>query len=186
MKLAVDHKSVELKISPTKRVETWVYGTFQLRLGGSLIGDEHDNGVDLMGCINWLSDFIAKPRDRLVPELMVAPKEVVWQNIVVPVFESVTDVKYPDVFSRFHLSHLGMSAFDRVIIVMINDGKEQERYVWQQGEEPIQDFLAPIGSLEVAATEAITLFYEQMGKRPPFGLPPGTGQIINVVPASLG
>jgi hypothetical protein len=150
---------VAIEISIEQTIEPWVYGRLLLWLGGGSVGNHEDCGVDIEGCINWLSDFLMLPRDRCVPDLMLAPKDIVWRELVEPVFESVeADARYSDPFSRFHLSHLGMSAFDRVTLLLINDGKKNERYLWQQNKEVIMDYTAPLGSLEASAKEAILWF----------------------------
>ena len=92
---------------------------------------------------------------------MLAPKDIIWRETVDSVFESTDEnAQYPDSFSRFHISHLGMSAFDTVILVLINDGEERERYIWQYNEKTIQDYTAPLGSLEACAKEAVSWFRE--------------------------
>lgn len=150
---------VALEISIERTIESWMYGRFLLWVGGRSVGNFEDCGTDLKGCVNWLSDFLVKPRDRCEPDLMLDSKDMVWNKLVEPVFGSIkADGRYGDLFSRFHLSHLGMSAFDKVTLVLINDGKKSERYLWQQNEENIMDYTAPLGSLEASAKEAVLWF----------------------------
>ena len=158
---------VAFEISIERTIEPWVYGRILLWLGGHSVGNHEDCGADIKGCINWLSDFLVVPRDRCVPDLMLAPKDDVWRKLVDTVFAPVEeDPGYTDPFSRFHLSHLGMSAFDEVILVLINDGKKSERYLWQQNKEAIMDYTAPLGSLEASAKEAI-LWFQKWGLSQP-------------------
>jgi len=55
-----------------------------------------------------------------------------------------------------------MSSFDSVILVLINDGVEREHYVWQQNANGIQEFTAPIGSLESIGREVVAWFQKQV------------------------
>lgn len=170
-----DRLLVALEISIERTIEQWVYGRFLLWLGGHSVGSHEDSGADVKGCINWLSAFLAQPRDRCVPELMFAPKDVVWRMIVEPVFESTeSEARYSDSFSRFHLSHLGMSAFDRVTLVLINDGKHNERYLWKQNNDAIMDYTAPLGSLVASAKKAVLWFQESRASAPTHDSPPST------------
>lgn len=169
MKVFRNTGDVGFKITIKEMIDNWLYGNFLLLLRGNFIGNVNDDYVDLKGCINWLSDFVVNPQDRYAPELMLPPKEVVWQLIVTPVFEAVETIEYPDSSSRFHISRLGMSSFDQVTLVMFNDGRMHERILWQQGKDEIREFIAPIGSLEVAAKEAITWFHEVTSIQPHSG-----------------
>lgn len=149
-----DPQAVSIDISPTETIGTWIYGSFLLRLGDGTVGDEHDF-TDLNGCVNWLTDLVTSPRDRCAPELMTGSNDYVWQRLVV---EPNQKVELYEAFSRFHISHIGMSSFNQVTLVLLNDGKNWERYVWQQRNEPIHDHRAPLGSLKDAAQKAIAWY----------------------------
>jgi len=62
----------------------------------------------------------------------------VFVRLVDPVLASSSGIRrnevYPDTFSRFHISHLGMSAFDKVVMVLIEDDASQ-RCIWREGDE---------------------------------------------------
>jgi len=156
-----NQQEVGLEVSIEKIIDRWVYGRFLLWLDGNAIGSQKDFSVDLRACFNWLSDLVEVPRDRSCPELMDKSNAEIWQELVDPVFEGFKDLQYAEAFSRFHISHIGMSSFDTFVILLINDDETRERYIWQQGDQAIQDYTAKRGTLEDTAKEAISWFDQQ-------------------------
>jgi hypothetical protein len=149
-------------ISIEEQIASRAYGSFLLSLGGAVVGNQQDRGVYLNACINWLSKFVNSPGNTYAPDLLRAPKLVVWRKIVEPVFGPVEeDSDYPSPYARFHISNLGMSAFNAVILVLVDDGKDKERYLWQQDNRELYDFVAPFGSLAHSAKLAISWFDEE-------------------------
>ncbi len=154
-----DPRTVSIHVSPKETIGTWIYGSFLLRLGDSTVGDENDAAVHLNGCINWLTKFVESPGDGCAPELMTESNNDIWQRLVV---EPNENIELREAFSRFHISHIGMSSFNQVTLVLLNDGQNWERYVWQQRNDAIHDHWAPIGSLKETAQKAIVWYNAQV------------------------
>jgi hypothetical protein len=134
----------------------WVFGRLRFFLHGHCCGDWKDE-VDLKGCYSWLIDFATNPRNRFEQELLALPANEVFLRLVDPVLASPSGIRrnevYPNTFSRFHISHLGMSAFDRVVMVLIEDNASQ-RCVWREGDKSeLHDDMFPRWHMQSVAAE---------------------------------
>ena len=138
----------------TQDPNDWILGSFQFVFHGESCGNWEDE-ADLRGCHSWLKDFSEKPRNRFEPELLVLPPSIVIERLVRPVVNRSDHARmqeyYADTFSRFHIAHLGMSSFDRVNMVLI-ENSEQQRCVWEDilGEDPHDDVF-PAGHMQQIA-----------------------------------
>lgn len=151
-------------------VENWILGTFIFWINGLIVGDPDDKSVDLKGCMNWLQDFINSPRNRFEPELYDMDKEQAFFSLCTTVISGNQDrfnlkEKYKNTFSRFHISHLGMSSFDRLNILLIENDKRQQRCIWQQADEEIKEAFFEAGEIEKVSSEAIIRFSEDLARR---------------------
>lgn len=150
-----------IEISIVKVVDSWVFGEFLLWVNSSQIGNELDMAVDLKGCVNWLSDFVDVPRNRCEPELVGCSVEDAWKEIRVTDIDLEYESKYPDSFSRFHIAQIGMSSLDDVVIALVNDGLNQERFIWQSGGGRVFEHICELGSLANVSQKVITWFKGQ-------------------------
>jgi hypothetical protein len=62
---------------------------------------------------------------------------------------------YEDTYSRFHISHVGMSSFDRVTVLFLKSQDGLERLVWQEGTGDVQDGHLGENRLEAVFGEAV-------------------------------
>lgn len=137
----------------TEIVDGWIFGRFRFVLHGKDCGNWSDT-VDLRGCHGWLKDFSINLLPRFEPGLMTLPAVEIFERLVKPVLmqpngEEYPEV-YPDTFSRFHISHLGMSSFSAVTMVLV-EGTEQQRCVWQANDEPIISDVFPLNCMQSVA-----------------------------------
>ncbi len=115
-----------------ERVDEWVLGHLRFWLCGHALGNWHDS-VDLRGCHRWLRDFESVPRIRFEPGLFALSAKEVFARIYDPVMNR--DPRLPaiaDAYDRFHISHVGMSAFDRYDILLLTDEQGAERCLWRE------------------------------------------------------
>lgn len=150
--------AVECEIA--EAVNGWVLGTFCLWINGQVVGDQNDNSVDLNGCLNWLRDLVSKPRNRHEPGLYEMSKDQVFLRLASSVLASddphdFVKERYQDTFSRFHISHIGMSSFDRVTILFLKNEHGMERLVWKTGNKEIADAYLSAGEIEHVFSESI-------------------------------
>ena len=118
-----DKQNFAIEIKLLEIVDGWMFGTFLFWLAGEAVGDQRDRQVDLKGCINWLKDFGHNSRNRFEPGLynMELNRAFLLLNeSVIPGKQDIIFVKepYDDVFSRFHIEHLGMSSFDQLNMIL--------------------------------------------------------------------
>ena len=92
--------------------------------------------MDLLGCVHWWKDFTQNPRNRYEPGLYEAPSSEVFRRVYDPVMaggSGSTPIK--DAFSRFHISHLGMSALERFDLLLVTDKHGAERCLWREAKQ---------------------------------------------------
>lgn len=150
-----DKQKFAVIVEISEILQGWLLGQFAFVFRGRLCGNWND-AADLRGCHSWMRDFAVSPTNRFEPGLMnLTPSEIV-HDLVRPVMRSASDPavpeKYIDTYSRFHISHLGMSSFDRFRLVLIEDAKFQ-RCIWQDlsNEEIIYDDPFPRGHMQAVA-----------------------------------
>jgi hypothetical protein len=153
--------SIELEI--TRDVDQLLLGRFLLWAEGRRIGDPDDESVHIKGCLGWLRDFVAKPRNRCETGLFELPKEEVFRTLCSGVFASEIELldsheMYEDTFERFHISHLGMSSFDQTTLLLVEDEQGNQRLIWQQGTAPIDEAFLPPRELQRVATSVVMSF----------------------------
>ncbi|WP_091242170.1 Imm42 family immunity protein [Aquimonas voraii] len=142
---------VEYEIAET--VETWVFGKLCFIVDGSIVGDPGDRSVDLKGCLRWLEEFLAQPKARYEPGLFDMPKEQAFLRLGASVLTSedggdFAKEIYEDTYGRFHISHLGMSSFDSVVLLLAQDEKGRSRLIWKDGAGGLHEAVLPAGEVE--------------------------------------
>jgi hypothetical protein len=119
----------------TAEEKGWIFGRFRFVLRNKCCGDWNDE-TDLRGCASWLLDFVENPRNRYEPDLLTLPAIEVFDRTVKSVMGSApgehrSTELYPNTFSRFHISHLGMSSFNCFTVILIED-QFQQRCLWRK------------------------------------------------------
>lgn len=148
---------IELVIADV--VDEWVLGSFLIWVHGTPIGDRADHSVDIKGCINWMKDFVEHPRNRLEPGLFTLPKDEVYRlfSAMDETIPAVSPIgrQIEKAFSRFHISHLGMSSFNQVTLLLLEDEQGRQRLIWQQESDPVKEAFLPPGRMQQVASEFI-------------------------------
>lgn len=132
----------------------WILGRFRFVFHGRPCGN-WDDEADLRGCYGWLKDFSEQGRDRFEAELLDLPAATVFERLVRPVLFRERRARvaeyYKNTFNRFHISHLGMSSFNRVDMVLI-ENSEIQRCVWGDSfVEEFHDDVFPSGHMQGVA-----------------------------------
>lgn len=139
-----------------ERPEGWALGHFRFWIDGKEVGDWSDT-VDLKGCVQWLLDFVSNPRDRYHPGLATRSAKEVFELVYDPVISedllsSKIDPPIKDAFSRFHITHLGMSSFEAFDVLLVKDEVGVERVLWRRaGESKIEECFLESDTLESIA-----------------------------------
>jgi hypothetical protein len=155
-----DKNKFAVQITVEGAIDGWILGSYLLWACGTSIGDKSDYSVDLRGCRNWMRDFIEKHRDRYGPGLYEMDKVQAYVRLASAVLpgenpSGFAQEMYDDTFSRFHISHIGMSSFDNVTLLMVKNEKGMERLVWRSGDEEIKDAYLEAGEVERIFGEAM-------------------------------
>ncbi|WP_266160582.1 Imm42 family immunity protein [Dyella silvatica] len=145
----------------------WVFGTYIFWVNGASIGDENDDSVDLKGCWNWMRDFVESSMNRYEPGLYEMDKVQAYIYLAASVLPremsfGFAEEIYSDTYERFHVSHIGMSSFDRVTLLMLTNEQGMERLVWREGDGDIQDAYLGAGQLESVFADAVRLLEDTM------------------------
>lgn len=138
----------------------WIYGTYLLWVDGKPLGNAQDESVDLRGCCNWMQSLIEQPADRYEPGLYEMDKGVAYNRLASSVLvhanpNGFVKETYPNTHSRFHISHIGMSSFDRVTLLWLKSLEGSDRLIWQSGEGTVADACFPAGRFESALRDAV-------------------------------
>lgn len=153
-----DHFFVEYEIF--QKLDGWILGRFVFIADGLIIGNYHDQSVDLQGCLYWLNEFLHEPVNRYEPDLFYMPKDQVFIRIGSSVLANedennfVSEV-YEDTYRRFHISHLGMSSFDSTVLLLVQDENENSRLIWKDDSNILHDVICGKGEIERALKVAV-------------------------------
>lgn len=76
--------------------------------------------------------------------------DMLWTTMmVVDGKVSKSEPVYKDAVSRFHISHLGMSSFDRVAMILLECQEGSQRCIWNAlPDAAIHEALLPAGEME--------------------------------------
>ena len=154
-----DKSKAAFEVTIVEMVEGWIFGTFILWINNSSIGDKEDQSVDLKGCINWLRDLTQNPVNRFDEWLCTLPKNEVWEYVVTQTMQwpQSKSSLIPDAFTRFHVTHVGMSSFDNYTVVLIR-GPGKDRCLWQLKNEELHDEHIDQLAIEKSAKHLIDWF----------------------------
>jgi hypothetical protein len=113
---------------------SWVFGRMRFWLGGSAVGD-WESPTALNGCVGWLREFCTEEVDRRDGTLFGLPAAVLLGRITSGfVREGVLRVDSrcdsQGLIRRFYLSHLGMSAFDKFDLALVESCDGRQRMLW--------------------------------------------------------
>ena len=133
--------------------DIWVFGHFRFWLGGHTVGDWEDS-ASLRGCVSWIRDFIDTDVQRFDPMLTGKSREEVFHMLYDSVMDptlsdqSVSIEDSSDIYRRYHISHLGMSSFNRVGLLLI-ETPECQRVIWHEtGDPTIYEVKLPVGEMQ--------------------------------------
>lgn len=162
-----DRTTFAINFEVKECIDDWVFGHFYIYVRGVIIGDDQDYSVDLKGCLNWLKDLVEKPRDRYEPHLYEMDKEQAFLRLAAPVLvnenrNGFAKEFYENTFSRFHISHIGMSSFDQFILLFVKSSNGLERLIWKNSDDDIFDAYFPAGKVESIIGEAVALIDRQL------------------------
>ncbi len=131
-----EHFAIEHEVQ--NKIDGWILGQFRIWVNNKAIGDWNDNSVDLKGCFNWLPTLMEDKVNRSDPSLDSLTGEQVMFKIFDSFFANHNISVIDDTFSRFHISHIGMSSFDTFDVVLI-ETKNSFRFIWRNEEKKIFD-----------------------------------------------
>ena len=60
-----------------------------------------------------------------------------------------------------HISHVGMSSFDKVTILLVEGQRGEQRCIFQQGDAEIMDAFFPPGTMQRVAADCVGWFSAQ-------------------------
>jgi len=166
--LAGSKEEFGIEIQLVQTLDDWTYGRFAFWLDNHLVGDWSDESVDLNACMEWLRDFVEHSRDRYEPGLFTMNKDAAYRALCdgVIIQDSDADSKierYDSTFSRFHISHLGMSSFEHVTLLLVEDEVGRQRCIWQQRSQEVQEAFLPPVCMQRIASECVTRFSPALG-----------------------
>ena len=145
-----DKARFAIEAEVTRIHDGWIFGHIRFWICGKAVGNWEDE-ADLGGCLRWLKDFSEVPRERVAPEIFSFAAKDVFRQVYDPVMAhtaSAATVSAPtNAFDRFHITHLGMSSFDRFDVLLISDGIGKERCLWCELDGEISECVFQEGEM---------------------------------------
>lgn len=158
--------AIEAEVSSV--TDGWILGRFRFWLCGEPVGNWEDSAA-LNACANWLSDFAAKPCNRYEPSLVgLSAQEAFQRGYDAAMQDDVPKIE--NAYSRFFISQLGMSSFDRYDILLLKDAEGMERCLWRCREDAICECCLNPNEMESVAAQFCEIFERNTGHIP--GTPP--------------
>ncbi len=160
-----DKSRFAIEAEPDSFVDGWILGHFRFWIDGEQVGDWGDV-ADLKGCLWWLRDFQAVPRDRFDAKLVGLAPDTIFHLLYDAALgpRAISDPAMqpiPDAVPRFHLRRLGMSSFEQFDLLLIKDDLGRERLLWKAADSAlIHEFTFEPNEMEVVAGQ----FCEQFEK----------------------
>jgi hypothetical protein len=133
-----------------------ILGRFRFWVDSQTLGDWEDM-ADLKGCVAWLRDFATIPRERYDSRLDGMDAAAVFLLLYEPVFginglANPVEQPVPYAYERFHISHLGMSSFELVDILLVKSVDGRERCLWRKADGAhIREMIFDKGEMEAVA-----------------------------------
>ena len=155
-----------IEAEPQEELDGWLFGWFRFWLCGQPVGDWEDS-ADLRGCVRWLRDFANVRRDRYEPALVSLSAAEVFRSVYDPVMaEGNSRSSFADAYARFHISHIGMSSFERFDILLLYDVHGSERCLWRRANATeIAECRLWRNEMESVASEFCDLFEQELSTK---------------------
>jgi hypothetical protein len=146
------HFAIEWEIR--KKMPGWVFGQLRFWAANHPIGNWEDS-VALNGVRNWMCMFANEVGHRTNLRLFSLPTKSAFDAIYNPVFQNgikrAGDIENASIFFHHYISHLGMSAFDRYDVLLI-ESESQQRLLWRLSDEGnVHDVFLPYGEMQKVA-----------------------------------
>lgn len=158
-----------IEAQPNAVEQEWVLGRFRFWLGGKPVGD-WDELAPLQHCYGWLRRFAQQPPDCVEPSLADKSAEYVFRMLVDSVIgpggiAAPARQPVPYAYERFHITHIGMSSFDRFTIVLVKDEHGGEWCLWREVGAQIHDCRLWRNEMETVAGQFCDMFDREILKK---------------------
>lgn len=161
-----DRFAIEAELESSQ--DGWIFGRFRFWLCGNQVGNWSDIN-DLKGCVHWLRQFATSAKDRYDPKLATADPEsvfrIAYDSVMAGARERGLRETIPNTVDRFHISHLGMSSFDRFVLLLLKDEHGAERCIWREAEAEIHECRLWRNEMESVAAQFCRMFDEEVAAR---------------------
>lgn len=145
----------------------WILGHIRFWLQGDPCGNWNDF-ADLKDCVSWLQKFAESPANGCEQKLMTWPTAKLFKALLWSAFgpdypggEIGSELPIENAYSRFCISHLGMSSFD-VVQIFLLENQQFQRCLWSPiGDDTVRDIRFPSGQMQRVAREFCLRFTEQ-------------------------
>lgn len=153
---AKDRFAVEAEV--TAKYGSIGHGHFRFWIHGRPVGDWSDS-AHLTGICSWLRSIVEESAARLDAGYTGLSANEIFARAFEPVFDGSSIVSLEvsgDLYRRFHISHVGMSAFQFIDMLLIHLPDGSERCIWRDvsGDARVHEAVFPIGVIEDVALRA--------------------------------
>jgi hypothetical protein len=142
-----------------------ILGHFRFWIDSLPVGDWEDLAY-LTGIVSWICAFALSDTNRYEALLEGKSKELVYQLLyesvmVRPEIEDTLPQLFDDIYSRFHISYIGMSSFDNLSMLLI-ESPSYQRVIWRVLEGEVQEMFLPPNEMQRVAKEFCLSFKEHL------------------------
>jgi hypothetical protein len=136
-----DKKKFAIECQISESVDNWIFGNIVFWFCEKSVGNWKDS-TDIKGCLSWINRFISEDCDRYEEIFDKLDKEHVFELLYSSVIsnggaEANKCHDILDVYSRFHISHLGMSSFEEFDILLIEKPDCYQRCIWRSAKDKL-------------------------------------------------
>ena len=168
---ATNQFAIESEIE-TVTEDGWILGHFRFWVRAQAIGDWEDT-ADLKGIASWLQDFTTSNLNRYELQLTNVSKKDAFRLLFDPVIgmpnnkaSLSSSEQFEQTYIRFHISHVGMSAFDKYDLLLI-EMPQYQRLVWRAATDTIiHDMSFPAQTMQRVAEQYCHQFKQLITKYP--------------------
>ena len=145
--------------------EGWVFGQFRLHVRGYAIGNWSDC-VTLLAVANWWRTFAGATPDRWDTALDGLDALGAFRVVDDAVYGNSNPLGLVDAYGRYHISQLGMSAFDQVRMVLLEPPGKGQWLVWRDsGTDALHDVALPAMTLQSLGARFVDHFDSEVSAR---------------------
>ena len=137
----------------------WIFGRFRILAGGESLGD-WDDVVTLKAVVAWWNTFASTEVDRWDEQLEGLSGAEIFGLLRDTIFAGEYTESGGDAFRRYLINHLGMSAFDPYVVLLVEPPGRDQWLLWcrEDRTDHVHEARLPAGTLQALGAQFVDTF----------------------------